>query len=223
MKAKKKRRAGRWELRREKYMTRDEVLRLRRCCEDRAAADLAKGRKTGVRVWAVIDLVSQTGLRVAEVANVRIRDLELPARPPVLWVVGGKARSKDEREAVTLSTDLAKHLKDYLEHKGRIGEGTDPKDFLFVSERGGKYSTRALQLLFKHAAKTAGLPAHYSIHALRHSWGTYLYQKTKDLRLVQKELRHKSPQTTAIYADVTPEERAKAVNGVWAEGGEATD
>ena len=55
----------------------------------------------------------------------------------------------------------------------------------------------------------------YSIHSLRHSWGTYLYQKTKDLRLVQKELRHRSPQTTAVYADVTPEERSEAVNGVW--------
>jgi integrase len=77
------------------------------------------------------------------------------------------------------------------------------------------YTTRALQMMFKDAANRAQLPAHYSIHGLRHSWGTYLYQKTKNLRLVQKELRHRSPQTTAVYADVTPEERSEAVNGVW--------
>ena len=58
---------------------------------------------------------------------------------------------------------------------------------------GGKsYSTRALQYAFKVSMVESGLPRYYSIHSLRHSYGTYLYQRTKDLRLVQKQLGHSS-------------------------------
>jgi site-specific recombinase XerD len=86
---------------------------------------------------------------------------------------------------------------------------------LFVTKRKGKYTTRALQVMFKEACRRAGLSADNSIHACRHSYGTYLFQKTKNLRLVQKELRHRNIQTTTVYADVTPEEAANSVNGVW--------
>ena len=50
---------------------------------------------------------------------------------------------------------------------------------------------------------------------MRHSYGTYLYEKDRDLRLVQKQLRHSKISTTQIYADVTPEDMVKGVNGVW--------
>lgn len=203
------------ELKRDKYLTREEVQKLRRGCENRAIADLEKGRMSGVRAWAVIDLASCTGLRVGEIAALRVGDLELSGKSPSLWVVGGKARKASDREQVSLGGGLVKHLKQYLDHKRTIGESVTPEAPLFVSKRGTAYTTRALQMMFKDAAKRAQLPAHYSIHSLRHSWGTYLYQKTKNLRLVQKELRHRSPQTTAVYADVTPEERSEAVNGVW--------
>ena len=209
-----------WSLRRDKYLTRDEVLTLRRVVEDRALADLARGRCTWVRNWAVIDFVSQTGLRVSELASVRIGDLTLSGATPVVWVVGGKGRKRGpgdrpEREPVTLSRLLVRHLRDYLKWKKLVGEGTDPTDHLFLSNRGQQISVRAVQMIFKRACSAGGLPAYYSVHSLRHSWGTYLYAKTKNLRLVQKELRHKNIQTTTVYADVTPEEAARAVNGVW--------
>lgn len=210
-----------WELKRERYMTRDEVRTLRRSCEDRAAADLARGRVSGVRAWAMIDFASQTGLRVSEIASVKIVDLDLRGRNPCVWVVGGKGRcnegSEPDREPVSLPRQLVRNLRKFIEFKKQIGEPTGESDSLFMSKRGTLYSTRALQKMFKAACRRAGLPKYYSIHALRHSWGTYLYEKTKNLRLVQKELRHRSPQTTAIYADVTPEERSEAVNDVWGE------
>jgi integrase len=211
-----------WELKRERYMTRDEVRALRRACEDRASADLAKGRVSGVRAWAILDFASQTGLRVSEVANVRTEDLHLKGHHPCVWVVGGKSRmsvraGRPEREPVSLSSGLVKHLRDFITFKEQIGEDTAPRDCLFVSKRGSAFSTRALQKMFKEACRRANLPDYYSFHSLRHSFGIYLYQKTKNLRLVQKELRHRSPQTTAVYADVTPEERSEAVDGLWDE------
>jgi site-specific recombinase XerD len=85
------------------------------------------------------------------------------------------------------------------------------------------YSTRTLQYTFKRSIKEAGLPRYYSIHACRHSYGTYLYQKTKDLRLVQKQLGHSSITTTTVYADVTVQETLDAVNGLFEEDDRETD
>ncbi len=71
--------------------------------------------------------------------------------------------------------------------------------------------------------KEAGLPDYYSIHACRHSYGTYLYQKTKNLRLVQKQLGHSSITTTTVYADVPLEETLEAVNGIFEEDGRESE
>ncbi len=68
--------------------------------------------------------------------------------------------------------------------------------------------------MFETAVKGAGLPK-YSIHACRHSFGTYLYQKTKNLRMVQKQLGHVNIATTQVYADVTPEEMSNGIQGLW--------
>ena len=203
----------RWELTRDKYMSLDEVRRLRRSSQDRALADLAKGRTSAVRSWAVIDIVLSTGLRVSEIAETKISDLTLTGPEPQLNVIGkgGKAR------VVTLPQDLTRHLREFIAWKRRLGEPTGEEDFLFATERGGKFTTRGLQLLFKRAARKADLPPHFSIHACRHSYGIYLYQKTKDLRLVQDQLGHSSPVVTQVYSHITPEERARSVNGLWDE------
>lgn len=204
----------RWELTRDKYMSLDEVRRLRRTSEDRALADLAKGRTSAVRSWAVVDLALSTGLRVSEIAEIRISDLTLTGTEPELRVRNGKG---GKPRAVTLPQDLKRHLRDFITWKKRLREPTKPKDYLFVTERGGKFTTRGLQLLFKRAATKAGLSPHFSIHACRHSYGTYLYQKTKDLRLVQDQLGHSSPVVTQVYSHITPEERVRSVNGLWSE------
>jgi site-specific recombinase XerD len=203
-----------FELTRDKYMSLDEVRRLRRSSEDRALADLAKGRTGAVRAWAVIDLALSTDLRASEIAEIKISDLTLNGPEPQLVVRNGKA---GKPRTVTLPQDLRRHLREFLAWKKRLKEPTGPEDYLFVSERGEKFTTRGLQLLFKRAAEKAGLPSHFSIHACRHSYGTYLYQKTKDLRLVQDQLGHSSPVVTQVYSHITPEERVRSVNGLWSE------
>ena len=90
-------------------------------------------------------------------------------------------------------------------------------EILHAANRGEKFTTRGLQLLFRRAPRKAGLPSHFSIHACRHSYGTYLHQKNKDLRLVQDQLGHSSPVVTQVYSHITPEERARSMNGLWSE------
>jgi site-specific recombinase XerD len=106
-------------------------------------------------------------------------------------------------------------LLKYLDwKKNSADETTGNEDYLFMSERGGKFATRSLQSMFETAVKGAGLRK-YSIHACRHSFGTYLYQKTKNLRMVQKQLGHVNIATTTVYSDVTPEQMSNGVQGLW--------
>jgi integrase/recombinase XerD len=192
-------------------MNESEVRKLRKYLEDKSLADMAKGRTRNVRVWAVVNFALGTGSRVAEISNVRIRDLDLQRNEPKVLIhgKGGKQR------LVYISPALRKHLLEYLDWKKKaVDEPTGKEDYLFLSERGGKFATRSLQSMFETAVKGAGLPK-YSIHACRHSFGTYLYQKTKNLRMVQKQLGHTSVSTTQVYADVPAEEMSKGVQGLW--------
>ncbi len=208
-----------WTLDRQKFLSEAEVKKLRRVVEDKALADLQKGRTTWPRFWMVIDLAIGAGLRVSEIANLKVDNLYLNSREPRIRVTGKGNRTRD----VFISRDLMKHLSDYLEWKKVMDESTNSSAYLLVSSHGKPYSTRTLQYAFKVSLKEAGLPHYYSIHACRHSYGTYLYQKTKNLRLVQKQLGHSSITTTTVYADVPLEETLEAVNGLFEADDRETD
>ena len=193
-----------WELTPDKFMSELEVKKLLKVSEDRMLADKAKGRQSWVRVHMFISLALKTGLRVAEIVNIRISDIDT-GKEPHLFVIG---KGNKER-VVYISNDLKKQIKEHI-------RAFDLKqdDFLLTSSHDKKYTRRALQKHFKSVAKLAGLPEHYSIHSCRHSYATSLYSKTKDLRLVGKQLGHSSINTTAIYADVSRESILNAVNGL---------
>jgi len=203
-----------WTLDRQKFLSEAEVKKLRRVLEDKALADIQKGRVTFPRFWVAIDLALSAGLRVSEIANLIIDNLYLNAKEPRIRVIGKGNKMRD----IFISRGLMKHLLDFLEWKRVLGESIDSKAHLLISSHGKPYSTRALQYAFKVSLNEAGLPQYYSIHACRHSYGTYLYQKTKNLRLVQKQLGHSSITTTTVYADVLMEETLEAVNGLYDTG-----
>jgi len=215
-----------WKLKRNMYLTIDEWMILRTSLQERANEDKARGRKSGIRLWAMIDFAYQTGFRVGELVDVKIGDLDLKRKPAGVWVQSLKKRGKEENDPsfVQIGKEGAKHLKEFLKFKAWVREPTGKGDYLFVNKSGKKYSTRGPQKLFKEALKRAGLPSGprrkgaeggFSFHSLRHSCGTRLYQHTKDLRLVQDHLRHENFETTKIYAGVTTEDVTAAVNGAF--------
>ena len=207
-----------WSLDRTKYMTEPEVKELRRVVETMARADLATGRTTWPRFWMALDLAVSAGMRVSEVATLRIGNLYLNNREARMRVLGKGQKERD----IFISKDLMRHISDYLLWKRLLEEPLAPEAFVLVSSHRKPYAIRTLQYAFKVCLKEAGLPAHYSIHACRHSYGTILYRKTKNLRLVQKQLGHSSITTTTVYADVSAEEAVEAVNGLF-KGGERRD
>ena len=195
-----------------KYFNNLQIKLLRRTARDKAQLDLAKGKVTGVREWMVIDLLTSTGLRVSEAANVRCGDIRAGYGQSAVFVREGKG---SKSRTVEIPDSLKKHLKRFLKWKEERGEGTGQDDHLFVGQR-GPWTSQAVQQLVKKYLKALGLyESEKSVHALRHSYGLEFYRQERDLRALQKQLGHASVQTTQIYADVTQEDIQAQIRGLW--------
>jgi len=198
---------------REKYMSAEELNKLRAVCRDRATEDILKGRQGNVRLWMLIDLVTTSGLRVCELAKLNVGDYFGQSNRPYILVSSAKKR-KVEKEPVPLSQDVVSHIEEYLRWRDLNGETLTPDAPLLTSERRKRYKIISLQKAFYKACANAGLK--YSIHSARHTLGFHLLRTTKNLKLVQKQLRHASPVITAnFYADVSFEEQQEAINGLF--------
>lgn len=198
-----------------KYFNSKQIRLLRRTVRDQAALDSQKGKVTGIREWMAIDLLTSTGLRVSEAANLRCGDLGTGYGQSRIHVREGKGSVSGH---VVIPDSLKKHLKQFLKWKETQGEPTGTDDHLFLGQR-GPWTSQAIQQIVKKYLKRLGLyESGKSVHALRHSYAVALYQRERDLRAVQKQLRHVSIQTTMIYADVTEEDIQDQVRGLWGQG-----
>ena len=195
-----------------KYYTDLQIKLLRRTVRDLAALDLERGQVTAVREWTAIDLVTSSGLRVSEAANLRCGDIRAGYGESALFVRDGKgAKSR----TVQIPDSLKRHLKQFITWKQTRREPTGPDDYLFIGQR-GPWTAQAIQFLVKKHLKALGLYENEkSVHALRHSYAVEFYRQEKDLRALQKQLGHSSVQTTQIYADVTVRDIQKQIRGLW--------
>jgi site-specific recombinase XerD len=160
----------------------------------------------------LVDLALFTGLRVSELANIRIGDLKLFGSERTLLVRQGKG---SKSRLVFIDVNLSKHIKTFIQWKKTVGESTAPEAYLLApSKQARRYTRHGIGKQFILARDNAKLPDRYSIHSLRHTYATYLLKQTGDLRLVQQQLGHASPSVTAVYAKALPETIAKAVNGL---------
>lgn len=144
----------------------------------------------------IIQFLYSSGLRVSELCNLKINDLELSSR--IGWVRKGKG-SKDRM--FILSDKLIEDLKNYLEeHKHQ--------KYLFEGPK-GPLSPRNIQKITQRAALRAQISKRVSPHVLRHSFGTHLLDNGTDIRLIQELLGHANLNTTQIYTHVSKEQLKK--------------
>ena len=192
-----------WVVSPEKFLTSDEVNKLRRVVGDAATLARARGTQAAVRDQLIIELALGTGLRVSELASLKVEDLFLKKGQNSLYVRRGKG-GKDR--VVQFSAGLKNLIRDYLDYRK-----TD-SHYVFPSQRNPRMTPSAIQQTFKRWAAKAGLPKRYSIHCLRHTYATRLHKASGyNLRLVQKQLGHSSISTTQVYADVLDEDVTKAL------------
>ncbi|MBS3149611.1 tyrosine-type recombinase/integrase [Candidatus Woesearchaeota archaeon] len=148
-----------------------------------------------IKTKLIIELLYSSGLRVSELCNLKINDLELNSKTG--WVRKGKG-SKDRM--FILSEKLVEHLKDYLiENKQK---------YLFEGPK-GSLSPRNIQKIIQRTAKKANINKRVSPHSIRHTFATHLLDNGTDIRLIQELLGHANLNTTQIYTHVSREQLKK--------------
>ena len=173
-----------------KFLTVKEVEELLRAPDDK--------KPRGVRDRAMLEVLYGSGLRVSELASLRLAEVNLEGGFLVCRGKGGKER------IVPLGRSACDAAKRYLaEVRPLVVSGE--RDELFLSRRGKPFSRQGLWKLIRQHAREAGLAAKISPHVLRHSFATHLLERGADLRSVQLMLGHSQITTTQIYTHVSRE------------------
>jgi integrase/recombinase XerD len=162
----------------------------------------------GLRDHAILEVLYSTGLRVSELVNLKVSDLEM--RVGCLRCIG----KGDKERLVPVGRKALAAVRAYLE-KSRpqlLGkrETVKASPWLFVNRFGNRLSRIAIWRLLTAYGRRAGIRARLSPHKLRHSFATHLLERGADLRSVQLMLGHADISTTQIYTHVV-EERLKQV------------
>ncbi len=193
----------------EDFLTPDQVQALKTYCQEIAQAPTSDGRTDPIRDWSILHVALDSGLRVSEICALQLRDVILDRAHASLIVRDGKGHKK---RGVRIGSALCDHLARFIEWKETEGQPTAGRSPLFVSSRGGPLTRTAVYRIFRKHADAVGIPRRFSIHSCRHTYASLLYRASDfNLRLVQKQLGHRSIQTTQIYADVLSEDAALAV------------
>ena len=194
-----------WVITPDKYLHVDQVQALRKTIEAAMLRAKSKGRQIAVRDYTVIEVALGTGLRVSELSNLLIADIQLGRGQNSLIVRKGKG---NKTRVVTFSTRLKNIIQEYLDYR------KSDSPYLFYSARSEQIMVSGLQKIFKNSARKAGFGT-MSIHSLRHTYATELYKASGyNLRLVQQQLGHSSIQTTSVYSAVINPDIEKAVEAM---------
>ncbi len=159
----------------------------------------------GIRDRALLETLYAAGLRVSELAGVRLSDLELEARAVRVMGKGRKQR------LAPLGDMAARWLARWLEEVRPRWVERSQSDFVFVSPRGGGLTRQAIWYRVRHWGRVAGLAGALTPHVLRHSFATHLLEGGADLRAVQEMLGHADIGTTEVYTHVSRERLAALV------------
>jgi len=158
-----------------------------------------------LRDRALLELLYASGLRVSELVNARLENLDLDARIIRVTGKGNKTR------LVPVGQKACDAIRAYLdkERPEMVGKRTGSE--VFLSARGTKLTTVRVWQIVKACAKNAGLDINVYPHLLRHSFATHLLSNGADLRIIQELLGHADISTTQIYTHVD-QQRLKAVH-----------
>ena len=158
-------------------------------------------RRKKPRDIALVTLMAHTGLRVSEVSNLDTDDIKVEGRSA--WVVVRSGKGSKYREC-PLNSDVRQALSEYLEKRG-----TAPGP-LFLSQKGGRLSSRAIESLVQGYSRRAGIGP-ISPHVLRHTFCKALVDRGESLDRVAKIAGHEDLNTTKRYTTPTREDLIGAV------------
>lgn len=153
----------------------------------------------GIRDKAMLEVLYGAGLRISELVNLNVEDVDLRKG----WI---KVMGKGFRERVLpLGREACQWVRKYLRER----ELKKEKAPLFCNRYGKRISRQACWKIIKKYARKAGITGKISPHTLRHSFATHILSGDADLRAVQELLGHVNITTTQIYTHITRERLKK--------------
>ncbi|HEY6641735.1 tyrosine recombinase XerC [Povalibacter sp.] len=155
----------------------------------------------GVRDKAIMELFYSSGLRLSELVDLDLGDVDLRDRTVRVTGKGNKTR------VVPVGRFAIDAITAWLRERGAIATPGDSA--LFVSKRGGRLLQRSIQVRIGRWARAQGLGVHMHPHMFRHSFATHLLESSQDLRAVQELLGHANISTTQIYTHLDFQHLAK--------------
>lgn len=178
--------------------------------ESRKLLDVAdnEDNRNHERDYAITTLFLNCGLRLSELVGINIPDIEFDECRMTVIGKGNKERT------IYLNKACMKAISEYLNNaRPRENIKADSKNALFLSERRERISRRTVQLIIEKALRASGLDTQrYSVHKLRHTAATLMYQYGQvDIRALQELLGHESISTTEIYTHVSNDQVRNAV------------
>ena len=153
----------------------------------------------GLRNSTILEMLYSTGIRISEIANMKIDDLSLESKTI-------KITGKGNKERIAYFGSKCLNLLDlYIKNSYPKLNKKNNNNYLFLSKTGKKINEREIRSIVDVAAKTAGVKMKISPHVLRHTFATHMLNDGADLRSVQMLLGHQNLSTTQIYTHLTNE------------------
>ena len=158
----------------------------------------------GLRDRALLEVIYAAGLRVSEVRDLNVADINFETKEL-------RVRGKGSKQRVVLIGEAAhRALTRYVQEVRPTLVTRDSDSAVFLNRSGGRLSQRSIQSKVRKYSTMTGLRTDVHTHTLRHSFATHLLEGDADLRVVQELLGHASPATTQIYTHVTQTQAKQA-------------
>ena len=150
----------------------------------------------GQRNLLIIRMLYATGIRVSELVNIKISDIDIIDR--TILILG-----KGNKERIVVFGNNTKEILDLYLNSGRYKLSKGNNDYLFLNKDGNKLSDRYVRNIINDIIVKASISMHVSPHMLRHTFATGMLNNGADLVSVKEMLGHESLNTTSIYTHVT--------------------
>lgn len=157
------------------------------------------------RDHAIMELFYSSGLRLAELAGLNLRDLDYGDQ--LVYVTGKGNKSR----VIPVGKKAIAALNSWLNKRDSLG--FYEQQALFITQQGNRLGMRAIQQRISHWGKKQGISDHIHPHRLRHSFASHMLESSGDLRAVQELLGHADISTTQIYTHVDFQHLAKVYDG----------
>lgn len=153
----------------------------------------------------IIELLYATGIRVSELVNIKIKDINREDKS--IKVLG-----KGDKERIVLYNNHTEKALDTYLNDGYHSFNKQNNGYLILNKNGGKLSERYVRVIINNLVRKAGLDIKISPHTIRHTFATDMLEEGADLITVKELLGHESLNTTSIYTHVTNEQIKKTYN-----------